>query len=86
MNSRVAQAKWSQPKDDNWKRTLFIWWALTFITVTVGGAVRNATRSECFSVIFPPALQRIHIFWEISLLPMTFTYAAALALVLKHHC
>ena len=67
------------------KRTLFIWWALTFIMVTVGGVVRNANRSESFSVIFPP-LQRIHIFWEISLLPITFTYAAALALVLKHHC
>ena len=59
------------------KRTLFIWWALTFIMVTVGGAVRNANRSESVSVIFPPPLQRIHIFWEISLLTITFTYAAA---------
>uniref|UniRef100_A0A6N2LTL3 Uncharacterized protein n=1 Tax=Salix viminalis TaxID=40686 RepID=A0A6N2LTL3_SALVM len=78
MNSCVAQAKWSQPKDDNWSDCAKNGYA---------GAVRNANRSESFSVIFPPpSLQRIHIFWEISLLPITFTYAAALALVLKHHC
>ncbi|KAJ6763464.1 PROLYL 4-HYDROXYLASE ALPHA SUBUNIT [Salix purpurea] len=81
----IEGEKWSATKwiHASVKGTLFIWWALTFITVTVGGAVRNANRRESFSVIFPPSLQRIHIFWEISLLPLTFTHAAALALVLE---